>query len=258
VIDPDLAFENIRTTYNMLEYCRTHGVKRIIYASSREVYGNVTGTYRSEDQVNISHCEGPYTASKISGEALVHAYSRCYGIDGIIMRFSNVYGMYDNSDRVVPLFIRLAREDRDLIIYGRDKVLDFTYIDDTVAGILERMQQFQRVKNNVFNISAGEGVLMADVAHKIVELMGSRSRVVMKDNRVGEVVRFAADISKAKQLVGYRPTVFIEDGLRKSVAWYARHVTVASSGRPVLDSARTEGSRCAPAPLRGSVTKLAL
>jgi nucleoside-diphosphate-sugar epimerase len=224
VLDPDLALENIRSLYNVLEYCRGRGIGRILFASSREVYGNAVGTCRNEDQVDLRACESPYAASKLSGEALVHAYHRCHGIDFIITRFSNVYGMYDNTDRIIPLFIRLAEQNRDLIIYGRDKMLDFTYIDDTVAGLVQCLQQFERAKNNVFNIATGRGVLLTDVAQRIVRLLGSHSRMVIEGNRAGEVVRFAADISKAEQLLSFRPRVGIGEGLRESIRWYAQHV----------------------------------
>ncbi len=255
VLDPDLALENIRSLYNVLEYCRRNGIKRIIFASSREVYGNAVGMCRREDQVDIRDCESPYTASKMSGEALVHAYHRCYGIRYILTRFSNVYGMYDNSDRIVPLFIRLAGQNRDLTIYGSDKMLDFTYIDDTVAGIVRCIQLFERAQDNVFNLATGRGVLLTDVAQRIVQLMGSRSRMVIEGNRVGEVVRFAADISRAEQLLGFRPSVGIEEGLQKSIRWYAQHVPRAPAAEPAPGYPPKRPGDGARPPSRERVTK---
>ena len=75
--------------------------------------------------MSIDNCESPYSASKIACEALFRSYKKCYGIDFILTRFSNVYGMYDDSDRVIPLFIRLTKENKDLEIFGKDKLLDF-------------------------------------------------------------------------------------------------------------------------------------
>lgn len=85
---------------------------------------------------------------KIGGEALIHAYKQCYDIDFIILRFSNVYGKYDETDRVVPLLIKLTKEGKDLIVYGKDKVLDFTYIDDTINGMMRCIEKFEEVKND--------------------------------------------------------------------------------------------------------------
>ncbi len=77
-----------------------------------------------EDDVNIELVESPYSALKVKGELLIRAYQKCYGINFIIIRFSNIYGKYDISDRVVPLFIKLAKQNKNIIVYGKDKVLD--------------------------------------------------------------------------------------------------------------------------------------
>ena len=108
VEDPTKALDNFTTLFNTLELTRTLKIKRFIFASSRESYGNIDVEMIKEDMVRVDNCESPYTASKVGGEALVHSYRRCYDIGTLIFRFSNVYGMYDDSERVVPLFIRLA------------------------------------------------------------------------------------------------------------------------------------------------------
>ena len=155
VVDPALARDNFEMLFNILEFCRRHSIPGFLFSSSREVYGNSDHAVHTETDASVLSCESPYTASKIGGEALVHAYHQCYGMDFIITRFSNVYGMYDTSDRVIPLFIRLTREDQDLVVYGKDKLLDFSYIDDTVAGIMRCIGKFPEVKNEVFNIASG-------------------------------------------------------------------------------------------------------
>ena len=109
VENPDRAMDNFLDTFNVLEFARAHGIKKMMFASSRETYGNIhlpDGQKYSEDKAHFMTCESPYTASKIAGEALFEAYKRCYKIEVIIWRFSNVYGMYDDSVRVVPLFFR--------------------------------------------------------------------------------------------------------------------------------------------------------
>jgi UDP-glucose 4-epimerase len=255
VTQPPLARDNMLTTFNTLEWARINGIKRFIFASSRECYGNIiveneqsseaaglagpaagglhTGKGWSaegkplgcpsairEDMVRLENCESPYTASKIGGEALVHAYRRCYGIDAVIVRFSNVYGMYDDSDRVVPLFIREAQAERPLQVFGKDKCLDFTYIDDAVEGTILALEKFDAAKNEVFNIASGRAVTILELAELIKKLLKSPSPIEIKPSRTGEVTRFAADISKARKILGYEPKVPFEEGVKKAVEWY--------------------------------------
>jgi nucleoside-diphosphate-sugar epimerase len=220
---PELAFDNMLINFNVLEFMRKRGITKIIFASSREAYGNIMNSAAvSEDSVRPENCESPYAASKMGGEAMIHAYSKVYGIDFAILRFSNVYGMYDDSERVVPLWIRQCLTGKDLLVYGKDKSLDFTYIDDAIDGLVRVIDQFDKVKGNAFNISRGEEVRLLAVAERIKDLLGSDSESVIKENRLGEVWKFKADISKAEKLLGYQPRVGIEEGLRRTVEWYLK------------------------------------
>lgn len=223
VINPELARDNFLMLFNMLEFCRNHLIPGFLFSSSREVYGSSKNGVDGEADADICRSESPYAATKIGSEALIHAYHRCYGINYIIVRFSNVYGMYDTSDRVIPLFIRRTQENQDLVVYGRDKRLDFTYIDDTVAGLIGCIEQFQGVKNSTFNIASGRSVSLVDVASLIRDAMGGSNAVVIKENRKGELVRSAINISKAKKELGYVPRVPIEDGIRRSISWYREY-----------------------------------
>ncbi|OGJ63768.1 hypothetical protein A3E47_01475, partial [Candidatus Peribacteria bacterium RIFCSPHIGHO2_12_FULL_54_10] len=224
VEDPRRALENMTTTFNILEWARLYGIQRFIFASSREVYGNykLCTTPIAEENARIEHCESPYTASKIAGEALVQAYTRCYELHHIILRFSNVYGMYDDSDRVVPLFLRRARKNEPLAVFGEEKCLDFTYIDDTVAGIIAAIEKFDTVKNDTYNIANGAGTTIVHLAEKIKELTASSSLVTVGESRTGEVIRYVADVSKAKKVLGYAPQTSFVDGIRKTVERYSK------------------------------------
>lgn len=214
---PTLARDNIEMTFNILEFCRRKGIKRVILASSREVYGNSDKIIHNENEAYIRYCESPYTASKIAGEVLIHSYQQCYGINFMILRFSNVYGKYDDSDRVVPLFIRKARQNKDLVVFGDNKLLDFTYIDDCVGGIVKSIETFDKVKNNTLNIASGEGISIVDLAERILNRTGSEGRVIIKKSRTGEVIKFIADISKANKLLNYTPQVSIEEGIERAI-----------------------------------------
>ena len=223
VVEPVRALDNFITLFNMLEYARQNSVKKFIFASSRESYGNIEVEKLTEELASVVNCESPYTASKIGGEALVRSYERCYGIDMLIFRFSNVYGMYDDSVRVVPQFIRNARANKTLTVFGKEKCLDFTYIDDCVNGILLGIEKFEEAKNDVYNLAFGEGATLIHLAESVIGLLGSSSRIDLQGPRTGEVIRYVADIQKAKRVLGYDPQVPFEEGVRRAVAWYREH-----------------------------------
>ncbi|MDA1292914.1 MAG: NAD-dependent epimerase/dehydratase family protein [bacterium] len=220
---PERAMDNFIDTFNILEHARKNGIKKMMFASSRETYGNIhlpEGEKYTEDKAHFMTCESPYTASKIGGEALFEAYKRCYQIDTIIFRFSNVYGMYDDSIRVVPLFYRQAKANEPMKVFGKDKCLDFTYIDDCVDGIVLAVENFESAKNDTYNLAFGEGTTIMHLAEKVVELLGSSSTIEATNSRTGEVTHYIADISKAKKAFGYNPKTNFEDGIRKSMEWY--------------------------------------
>lgn len=224
VVDPTLARDNLEMLFNVLEFSRRNNIKRFVFASSREVYGNSNKAVHREDEAYIENCESPYTASKIGGEALIHSYHQCYVQDFLILRFSNIYGMYDDSNRVIPLFIKLTKENKDLVVYGKQKLLDFTYIDDAIFGIVKGIENFEQVKNEVFNIASGEGISIIEVARLIQKYVAGKNKIIIKESRTGEVVRFIADISKARQRLGYQPQTTITDGIKKSIDWYTERL----------------------------------
>lgn len=223
VKDPQLARDNFEMLFHVLEFARINHINRVIFSSSREVYGNHNKIKHSEDESYVKHCESPYTASKIGGEALIHSYHQCYGMDFLIFRFSNVYGMYDDSDRLIPLFIDRCRKNQDLKVFGKDKLLDFTYIDDTIAGIIRGVKKFNTIKNEVFNLAYGQGTSILKVAQLMKKNIGSNNKIIMSDNRTGEVVKYIADITKAKNKLGYQPQTNITHGIQNAIAWYDKN-----------------------------------
>lgn len=222
VQSPNLALENVISTYNMLEFARKNNINKIIFSSSREVYGNRKRAIAKEDDARIEFSESPYSASKISNESFIHAYSRCYGLEYVLLRFSNVYGMYDESDRFIPLIIKKMKKNEDVFIFGKDKVLDFTYIDDCIEGIIICIRKFAKAKSHVFNIASGKGSRLTEVAKKIKTLMNSTTNIRVKNSRNGEVIRYIANISKAKKVLGYYPSRSLEESIPLTVDWYTK------------------------------------
>lgn len=220
---PEQAADNITTTFNVLEFARKNNVPRIIFASSRETYGNITADTYTEDMVRVEECESPYTASKLAGEALVEAYSRCYNIAHLTIRFSNVYGMYDDSERVIPTFVRHALQNEVLDVYGKEKCYDFTYIDDAVHGVLQAIHKFDTVANQAFNIAYGSGNSLTNVAEYITDSLQSDSQITYSQPHIGEITRYVANITKAKQLLEYSPQYTFTEGMAKAMEWYKEY-----------------------------------
>jgi len=219
VEEPRRARDNFDMTFNVLEYAREVGAD-VVFASSREVYASSDQIVHSEVDTSVDECESPYTASKVGGEALVKSYQNCYDIDASILRFSNVYGRYDASDRVIPLFIAQASRGVDLTVFGNEKVLDFTYLDDCIDGVMQVIEQFNKAKGTTFNIASGQGTALLDLAETIAAGVDEDVSVHVEPNRTGEISRYVADISKAERILGYEPDCSIEEGLDATIEWY--------------------------------------
>ncbi|MEI7644347.1 MAG: NAD-dependent epimerase/dehydratase family protein [Chloroflexales bacterium] len=225
VEQPHRALENITLSFNVLEYCRANRLP-LIFSSSREVYGDIHRYITEETSANFSYTESPYSASKIAGEALIYAYARCYGLRYLVFRFSNVYGRYDNDiermERVIPLFIRRIGRGEPVTVYGREKVLDFTYVDDCVDGIVRGINRLLagEVRDRTINLACGEGNSLVHMAELIGAALDRTPEIVVEPTkRPGEVSYYVADISLARDLLGFVPQIPLAEGIRRAVAW---------------------------------------
>ena len=224
VEQPARALEKIVMTFNMLEYCR-HNALPIIFSSSREVYGDIRRYITEESYADFAFTESPYSASKISGEALIYSYAQCYGMRYLVFRFSNVYGRYDvdleRMERVIPLFIRKIGRGEPITVYGEKKVLDFTYVDDCVAGVYKGIELLagDREANHTINLAYGQGNSLVTLAEYIGEELGVKPQVTVEPSRVGEVTHYVANIGKARALLGYTPQIPLREGISNAVTW---------------------------------------
>lgn len=224
VRQPARALENITMTFNVLEFCR-HNDLPVIFSSSREVYGDIHRYITDESHADFAFTESPYSASKISGEALIYSYAQCYGLRYLVFRFSNVYGRYDvdieRMERVIPLFIRRIAAGEPITIYGEQKVLDFTYVDDCVAGVARGLELLvsDGAANQTINLAYGQGNSLVAMAEAIGAALGVAPRLTLAPPRVGEVTHYVADIAKARALLGYEPRVPLDEGIPRAVAW---------------------------------------
>ncbi len=230
---PSRALDNINITFNVLEFCRVNKLP-IIFSSSREVYGDIQ-RYITQEAVSDFHLtESPYSASKISGEALIYSYARCYDVPYIVFRFSNVYGRFDadieRMERVIPLFIKKIYQGEPIIVFGEKKTLDFTYVDDCIRGIIAGIDNLAKnnIHNETINLAYGEGHTLVELVGYIADVFGKNHNSTIKPARVGEVTHYVADISKAKKLLGYSPSTDLKTGIAKSIDWWKSYYKITS------------------------------
>ena len=231
VRQPHRALENAVMTFNVLEFCRQRKVP-LVFSSSREVYGDVhrfEEDEATEASANFAYTESTYSASKIAGEALIYSYARCYGLRYLVFRFSNVYGRYDNDlarmVRVLPLFIHTILRDEPVTVFGAEKTLDFTYVDDCIDGIVRGIEALHegRVVNETINLAYGQGNSLVRAAELIAAELGAEPKIALAPSLLGEVTHYVADLTKARQLLGYEPEVSLEEGIPRAVAWFREH-----------------------------------
>ena len=245
---PQRALENAVMTFNVLEYVRQRQVP-IVFSSSREVYGDVHRFDEyGEGVADFAYTESTYSASKIAGEAFVYSYARCYGLRYLVFRFSNVYGRYDNDlnrmVRVIPLFVHSMLRGEPITIYGGEqKTLDFTYVDDCTDGIVAGIEALAegRVVNQTINLAFGRGNTLVHCAELIAAELDVEPQVSLAPSLLGEVTHYVADLSKARELLGYSPKVSLEEGIARSVAWFLEH-RAAHPEEDVAVSADHEGA----------------
>ena len=239
VRQPARALENVVMTFNVLEFCRHNGLP-VIFSSSREVYGDIHRYITDESHADFAFTESPYSASKISGEALIYSYAQCYGLRYLVFRFSNVYGRYDvdieRMERVIPLFIRKIAAGEPITVYGEQKVLDFTYVDDCVAGVARGLELLVGggAANQTINLAYGQGNSLVFLAETIGAALGVGPRLTLAPARVGEVTHYVADIAKARALLGYEPRVPLSEGIARAVAWATDYWAKQKTGTPAL------------------------
>ena len=225
VVHPERALENITMIFNALELCRQAQIP-FIFGSSREVYGDIERVVTAETDADFVFAESPYSASKIAGEAITSSYSRCYGLRYLVFRFSNVYGRYDNDldrmVRVIPLFIDQIARSQPITVYGKDKVLDFTYVDDCVDGIVLGIESLLSggLADQTFNLAYGKGSTLVELAEFIGDEVGQTPEMKLEPSQAGEVTYYVANIGKARALLGYEPQVPLREGIRRTIQWW--------------------------------------
>ena len=219
---------NVRGTLNVLLAARDAGAS-VVFASSSSVYGDHDAFPLREDVE--PRPRSPYAATKLAGEAMCRAWWHSYGVPTISFRYFNVYGPWQDPATeyaaVIPRFAVAALEGRPARIFGDgEQARDFTYVDDVVEANLLAARMPEPARGQVLNVGGGRRPTSINELHAIVgELVGSRVEPERLPAREGDIRRSEADVTLARALIGYEPSVDVAEGVRRTVAWFSgRHV----------------------------------
>ena len=185
--------------------------KKIIFSSSREVYGNAI--YLPVDEIHPLNPCNLYGITKMSAENIIKTYSRCYGLNYVILRIANVFGEGD-VDGVVSTFVMRSFQNKNLIVYGKSKILDFIYIDDVIESLIRSIELSE---NSTLNIGSGIGMNLLNLAKLIKNITKSNSKIIIKKKREWEVEKFVANIEKAYNVLNWRPKTDFKTGLKQLI-----------------------------------------
>jgi len=208
---------NVGGTLSLLKASLESGVKKVVCASSSSVYGDTPTLPKVETMT--PNPKSPYAISKLMGEHYCRVFDELYGLETVSLRYFNVFGPRQNPfseySAVMPKFIYAALQDKPLRIYGDgSQTRDFTYVKDVVrANILAAGSD----ATGVFNIAGGRQISIQELAESIIELTGSASEVEHLDVRQGDILHSLADISKARDGLGWKPDYTLQQGLAELV-----------------------------------------
>jgi UDP-glucuronate 4-epimerase len=220
ISDPKLYFTtNIDGTFNLLDACRHHGVKRFIFASSSSVYGiNEKVPFSETDR--IERTISPYAATKIAGEQICSNYSYLFGIHCVCLRFFTVYGPRQRPDLAIAKFTRAIREGNPIDRYGDGSTArDYTYIEDIVQGVLAAAAYTESSPFEIFNLGGSATTTLAELIAMIEDAVGKQAVIRQLPDQPGDVPKTYADVEKARSMLDYQPHTPIREGVRKYAAW---------------------------------------
>jgi UDP-glucuronate 4-epimerase len=208
---------NVEGTVNILEAARLYGVKKITIASSSSVYG-VNSKIPFAESDPIFSAISPYAASKLACEALGHVYHHVYGLDIVMLRFFTVYGPRQRPDLAIRKFATLIQAGKPIPVFGDGSTArDYTYISDILAGVMACTRK--EFGYEVFNLGESETVKLSRLIELLENAIGKKAVLDRKPLQPGDVSLTCADISRAREKLGYNPTVKIDRGIPLFVNW---------------------------------------
>lgn len=218
---------NINATLNLLESARKAGIKKFVYAASSSAYGD-TETLPKQEAMAPNPLS-PYALQKLVGEQYCRLYHQLFGVETVCLRYFNVFGpgQDPNSEysAVIPKFInRMLKKDRLTVFGDGEQSRDFTYVENVVDANLLALQA-SNAAGKLFNIACGKRVTLNGLIEKLEAILDLKTAIDYLPRRVGDVRHSLADIGLARKLLGYEPTVGLEEGLGRTVEWMRKQKT---------------------------------
>lgn len=213
---------NVEGTLKVLEAARKASVKRVVYATSSSAYGDTPTLPKHEDMT--PHPKSPYAISKLTGAYYCQVYFDVFGLETVSLCYFNVFGPRQNPrsqySAVIPIFIQAALTGKPVTIFGDgEQSRDFTYVDNVVqANLLAATAA--KAPGHVINVGCGDRHSLNDLMDVLESVLGSRVERRYAAERQGDVKHSQADITRARELLGFEPAVDLEEGLRRTVDWY--------------------------------------
>ena len=214
----------VDATVQLLWAARQAGVRRVVYAASSSAYGDTPTLPKHEGM--LPDPISPYAVAKLAGEYYMRSFARVYGMETVALRYFNVFGPYQDPTSqysgVLAVFCRRMLAGETPTIYGDGETSrDFTFIQNTVeANLLAATAPAEKVSGQVMNVATGTRITLTEVVEALRRVTGYSGAVAYAPERAGDIKHSLADISRAGELLGYRPSVGLEEGLRRTVAWY--------------------------------------
>lgn len=228
-IEMPLLYEeiNIKGTLNMMEAARQSGVKKFVYASSSSVYGDEPNLPKSEGKEG--NLLSPYALTKMVDEEYGRLYKKLYNLDTYGLRYFNVFGKRQNPNgdyaAVIPKFIKQILNNERPVINGDGKQSrDFTYIDNVVEANLRACKASSEFAGEAFNIAYGGREFLIDVYYSLCKALDKNIEPIFGPDRMGDIKHSNADISKAKDCLGYDPSWSFEKGIIAAIEWYRENL----------------------------------
>jgi UDP-glucuronate 4-epimerase len=221
---PQLYYDtNVNGTLHLLEAARMTGVGRFIFASSSSVYGMAKTVPFSED-LHLTQTISPYAATKIAGEFLCSTYSHLYQMRVVALRYFTVYGPRQRPDLAIHQFAKRIHADNPIDQFGDGTTRrDYTYIDDIVQGTIAALE-YNGPLFDIFNLGESETIQLKDLISAIESALGKKAKINRLPEQPGDVPLTCADISKARRLLGYKPTTQLNEGLPRFIDWFLTKV----------------------------------
>ncbi|MDI9433951.1 MAG: SDR family oxidoreductase [Planctomycetes bacterium] len=223
VDEPELTHKHcVDATFTLLMAARDAGVKRFVYAASSSAYGD-TPTLPKVETMATSPLS-PYAVGKLVGEYYCSVFAKVFGLETISLRYFNVFGPYQDPTSqyaaAIPAFVTGILKDEPPTIYGDgEQSRDFTYIDNVVQANLCAARA-KKTNGEVVNVACAEKITVNEIIAMINEMVGKNVVPIYAPARLGDVKHSLADITAARELIGFEPVVLFRDGLQKAIAWY--------------------------------------